>query len=559
LYGAVKVKVVITVCCLRDCLLRCCLRSFFVHSFPTYKVIGYNFQPTSANLSKRQLQDNHSGMGIVEDIVSNRSAVQGSPSDQNVLTDNQFAHMMGESSQRTEPRSARRPSEDETHHLWSSRQDGRGQSLMSAASTGSVGLGDSGMKKLSSRHSEELHELRYRIDKYRKRNQELETSLMNTEAKFENEQASRRAWMDAYNFIFDRTVQPYANLLGIELSGYLDEHLASVSEDLVSNATESFTLRTKAQEKDLQLHNAQEQLRLLQAEMLARVDNVETVPDEHLAQEFHSLVSCVRVFSRSVRASEGKSILDVLKPRGFLVGVPGHHWEARASKRIYIEAWIWSVLFEEVFGTPLLIFGNSGNIHEESWSMMFGRDHFGGWPRPCSSSETWKYMTTERLLELSNRDIITRGYIQPHDMDTKNPTWCCLVSDIFTQRSNVANILKDNLTALSATADLLQVPKIVNKAFSLALEMLLSRSRVQITYAQTGARFNEKAMSVHDTDDENLDNRTVAFVVRPGMTKWGDAHGKHFEESYDIVRCEVQLEAGSSNGASLDLMDFTTF
>jgi molecular chaperone GrpE (heat shock protein) len=421
-----------------------------------------------------------------------------------------------------------------------------------------MGLDDSGVKKRPSRHSEESQELWYRVDEYRKRNKELETSLKNMEAKFENEQAGKQHYKTGCSLIFNHTVRPYADFLGVELSGKLDEHFVSVSRDLVSKATESFTLRSKAQEQDTQLHNAQEQLRILKAEMLARVDNVTTISDIHFAQEFHSLGSYVRVLSRSIRTSGGKSISDVLKPRGFLVGVPGHHWEARAMKKVYIEAWIWSVLVDKVFGTPLLIFGNSSNIHKESWSMMFGKDHFGSWPCPCSSSEIWRYMTTERLLELSNRDMIINGYVQPEDMDMENPTWYRLVSDVFQQRINVANILEDHLTALCATADPMQVPKIVNKAFSLALDMLLSRSRVQITYPQIGVQFDEEAMSVRDTDEESLDNRTVAFVVRPGMTKWGDSHGKHFEESLNIVPCEVQLEVGSSNGASLDPMDFRT-
>jgi hypothetical protein len=467
--------------------------------------------------------------------------------------------MMGESSQRTEPRPARRPREDETDDSRPSHQDCRGQSLVSAASTGSVGFDDPDVKKQPSLHREELQELRYRADKYERRNKQLATSLKDMEVKFENEQAGKQHYKNGCNFFFNQMVRPYADFLGVELSGKLDEHLVSVSHDLISKATESFTLRSKAQERDTQLHNAQEQLRLLQAEMLARVDNVATVSDEHFAQEFYSLASYVRVLSRSIRTSGGKSILDVLKPRGFLVGVPGHHWEARAMKKLYIEAWTWSVLVDEVFGTPLLIFGNSGNIHKESWSMMFGKDHFRGWPSPCSSSETWRHMTTERLLELSNRDLITSGYIQPQDMDMENPTWVDLVSDVIEQRDNVADILVANLSALSTLADPTQVPKIVKKAFSLALEMLLSRSRIQITYAQIGAQFNEKTMCVRDTDEESLNKSTVAFVVRPGMTKWGDSHGKHFEESLDIVPCEVQLEVGSSNGASLDPMDFRTF
>jgi hypothetical protein len=47
--------------------------------------------------------------------------------------------------------------------------------------------------------------------------------------------------------------------------------------------------------------------------------------------------------------------------------------------------------------------------------------------------------------------------------------------------------------------------------------------------------------------EDDVDNGIVAFVINPGLTKWGDVHGKAFDYRYDIVPARVQLEAGVSS------------
>ena len=43
-------------------------------------------------------------------------------------------------------------------------------------------------------------------------------------------------------------------------------------------------------------------------------------------------------------------------------------------------------------------------------------------------------------------------------------------------------------------------------------------------------------------DDDKAESGVVAFVLRPGLTKWGDAHGKNLDQVCPIVKSTVKLE-----------------
>jgi len=51
-------------------------------------------------------------------------------------------------------------------------------------------------------------------------------------------------------------------------------------------------------------------------------------------------------------------------------------------------------------------------------------------------------------------------------------------------------------------------------------------------------------------EGDDVDSGKVAFVVNPGLTKWGDTHGKKFDCRYDIVPALVQLETSSRENES---------
>lgn len=44
-----------------------------------------------------------------------------------------------------------------------------------------------------------------------------------------------------------------------------------------------------------------------------------------------------------------------------------------------------------------------------------------------------------------------------------------------------------------------------------------------------------------DLDGDDIDDGVVAFIVKPGLRKWGNAHGKMLDQYYDIVPSLVQL------------------
>jgi hypothetical protein len=86
------------------------------------------------------------------------------------------------------------------------------------------------------------------------------------------------------------------------------------------------------------------------------------------------------------------------------------------------------------------------------------------------------------------------------------------------------------------------------------MQMALQRSRLQVTVPKNGDRFSRAEMSaVNGDDEEEIEDGVVAFVINPGLTKWGDAHGKKLDQRYDIVRALVQPDApfGFFGGVSL--------
>jgi hypothetical protein len=71
------------------------------------------------------------------------------------------------------------------------------------------------------------------------------------------------------------------------------------------------------------------------------------------------------------------------------------------------------------------------------------------------------------------------------------------------------------------------------------------RTRVRITYPVVGSGWDGSSMKLledPDDDDDVTENGVVSFVLNPGLTKWGDAHGKKLDQRCDIVKAKVKLE-----------------
>ncbi|KAH6402715.1 hypothetical protein HBI60_061960 [Parastagonospora nodorum] len=277
------------------------------------------------------------------------------------------------------------------------------------------------------------------------------------------------------------------------------------------------------------------QVRDLQADLLAKVDKKEAVPDDQLGQDFRTLVSMVRTLSRMITFAQSVDIVDILTSPGFLQNVSPRHWKSRAQKKRFIEAWIWAFLHQFIFDAPFSIFGYGGTGVTETWKVLFGIEGNSNWPSPLPASETWRCATAEYLVGLIGDDTTMYG--------TGKSVAEGFKGGIKDARNQVQNIIEAHLHSINPDADTTQVSSIVVKAFKLAKRMSLQRSRLRITYPEVGDKFSMATMSVMpDQEGEDTNGCIVAYVATPGLTKWGDARGENYDHRFDIVPSLVHLE-----------------
>ena len=109
------------------------------------------------------------------------------------------------------------------------------------------------------------------------------------------------------------------------------------------------------------------------------------------------------------------------------------------------------------------------------------------------------------------------------------------------EHENIIKFIESGLALITPSVDSNRVSGIVDKAFALAMQMSLQRSRPQVTFPRIGSAFNKAEMSpVADDEDDDVQYEYVALVVAPGLTNWGNSHGKNLDDRYDIVRAMVQ-------------------
>jgi hypothetical protein len=407
----------------------------------------------------------------------------------------------------------------------------------------------------------------------------------------------KRVWIGSrYDYVLDNALRPYARSRGWRFSDASDEPFTSLVNSLLQDATETKDLRAQVQQlhgkvSDLQevvrtsqrettemkaqreqnqtlqnqevsklrnqmlllRHNAKEannlraQVQQLQRDALAKVEKVRTVPDNEFAQNFRAIVTAVKSLSRSVFPSNEVNIFGILNSGILLSDVPVDRWNTRARKKCFIEAWLWSVLIELVFLTPFAIFHDDGDRISDLWSKMFDAEDSRYWPTPSPQAESWRHATMEQMVVLAGRKTITRGKDEQSSQPLDKSTTTGLQQSVLLSRASVEEIIGSRLLQLAPAADLSQVQNLVDKAFTLALEMSLQRSRLQVTYPAVGANLNKQHMStIPDRSGKDIEDGTVAFVVNPGLAKWGDAEGRNLEYRYDIVASLVQLSPFTS-------------
>ncbi|KAJ4324501.1 hypothetical protein N0V94_001241 [Neodidymelliopsis sp. IMI 364377] len=340
-----------------------------------------------------------------------------------------------------------------------------------------------------------------------------------------------------YTHIVQETILPYIQAKKLEWDHQTAETMAMVLQPLTIDAVEASELRI--------------QVTTLQNEMLAKRDKIEIISDEQFAQDFRNLAALIKSLSRTVRPMQGVNLTEFTGSPGLLRGLSQEPWGARAGKKYLIEAWVWSVICDLLFQSPFGVHGQAGHDLATMWRGIFGQEHVDFWPSPSSLCEIWRCTTAEQLSAQLSSMAVSRGSTgvreTPRNLDLN-------FIDTHTQ---VYDVIMGFLTTISGVEDIPQVHSIIDKAFALALQMSLQRVRLQITYPCIGAAFDQssmKPMDDPDDDDEKdeIEVGIVAFVVNPGLAKWGNAHGKNLDQRYDIVPSLVKVEAtGPSHGFSL--------
>lgn len=181
------------------------------------------------------------------------------------------------------------------------------------------------------------------------------------------------------------------------------------------------------------------------------------------------------------------------------------------------------------------IWGSQCDDHlTRTWRQLFAAD--GSNPTPSDLAERWRFTTVEQLIKMSGTKVITEGYANGEArgfkegvLQARNST----ESDILIPLQTVMPSLKSD-----------QVSVIIDRAFSLALKMVVRRCRVDITIPQIGEQYvsGETSHLRSVLDNEEEEEGTVAFIIKPGLAKWGDAQGKKLEQRLDIVSAEVFID-----------------
>jgi uncharacterized protein (DUF2461 family) len=141
----------------------------------------------------------------------------------------------------------------------------------------------------------------------------------------------------------------------------------------------------------------------------------------------------------------------------------------------------------------------------------------------------------EKLVEIVGREAITHGSVKNKHQE--------LAWSIEEVRTEVASCIEKPLARIASTLDILQVTNIVTEAFTLAIQMSLQRCRVQVVFPQIKHPFTvgqPDLLSTHES--ENVQKGNVALIVNPGLSKWGDAHGKDLDSRLEIIPSLVLVE-----------------
>ena len=363
--------------------------------------------------------------------------------------------------------------------------------------------------------------------KYKKLKSEMETLRReNTRLrKQRNKDREQRDYVVAqHDYVVEKVIQPYAEANDLLWNDQTAETMAMVLDPLATDAADAAELRSS--------------VATLQNEMLAKREKVEIISDSVLEQNFQHLSTLIKNVSRMVRPAQNVDITRFIPSSGLLRGVDQWLWATRARKKCLIEAWIWSVLCDTVFVDPFRWYGDLGREVANLWAYLFDRVDHTYWPTPSLPCENWRANTSAQLLALLHPATMSEDYSMANETRLRGD------KHVLRHRASVYSIIMSFFATISGAKEIPQVESIVSKAFELSYKMSLQRARLQITYPSVDSTYNQSSMEPMDDpdDDDKAESGVVAFVLRPGLTKWGDAHGKNLDQVCPIVKSTVKLE-----------------
>ena len=167
---------------------------------------------------------------------------------------------------------------------------------------------------------------------------------------------------------------------------------------------------------------------------------------------------------------------------------------------------------------------------------MYGDDKKQDWPPPSDVSERWRRLTMQSLIGSANEQLITNNKV--------NSVNISLVTSIEECRVRIFHKIEGPLYRLYPAIDPSKIMPIVDKTFNLVKQMSLQQFHLRIVAPCPGdgyiAGITPDMTSVAESED--VPEGTVGFIVRPGLAKWGDAHGKNLDQRLDLVPSLVFIE-----------------
>lgn len=163
---------------------------------------------------------------------------------------------------------------------------------------------------------------------------------------------------------------------------------------------------------------------------------------------------------------------------------------------------------------------------------MFGTEFQHDWPKPSESAERWRRVTMEHLIDSTGKEFTTE-HRDAH-----------VITSVEQLRSHIYHSIEGPLCCLDPEVNMSKVIPIVDKAIHLAQQMFLQQCRFQVVFPSPGDDYCAGATPGMSCvpENENLSAGVVRFIVRPGLAKWGDAHGKSLDERLDLVPSLVFVE-----------------